>query len=218
MSGVGKIAVKKIDKKKLGELWKMTWPMGMFLMMFATYDRAIDSMLIQNFMGPVQVGWYGLAYKVYGALLQPAYFYVNSIFPMMSIKETPKKKLFINSAWLMLGSSILLIIGVYFMAPLMISILAGPGFEPAVGVLRILIVAALFSYMGHLVGFTLISQGGEGEMLKLGGIALVSNLVLNLFLIPRYGFYAAAWVTVFTEAIDCGMMAYYLRKRIVNRT
>ena len=218
VSGVGKIAVKKIDKKKLGELWKMTWPMGMFLMMFATYDRAIDSMLIQNFMGPVQVGWYGLAYKVYGALLQPAYFYVNSIFPMMSIKETPKKKLFINSAWLMLGSSILLIIGVYFTAPLMISILAGPGFEPAIGVLRILIVAALFSYMGHLVGFTLISQGGEGEMLKLGGIALVSNLVLNLFLIPRYGFYAAAWVTVFTEAIDCGMMAYYLKKRITRNT
>lgn len=217
VSGVEKIRIKKIDRQKISELWKMTWPMGVFLMMFATYDRAIDSMLIQNYLGAAQVAWYGLAYKVYAALLQPAYFYVNSIFPMMSIKETPKRKLFLWSAGLMAITSITMVIGVYFTAPWMIKILAGSGYEPSVTVLRILITAALFSYMGHLVGFTLISQGGQKEMLKLGAAALITNLVLNVILIPRYGILASAWITVATEALDCGMMGWFLRERINER-
>ena len=214
VTGLSTIKIKKIDFGEIKQMWKLTWPMGVFLMMFATYDRAIDSLLIQNFLGAKQVAWYGLAYKMYGALLQPAYFYVNSIFPIMGAKETNKKKLFVESAILMTAMSVLLVIGVYFAAPLMVGILGGESFGPSIGVLRILIVAALFSYMGHLVGFTLISEGGQKEMLKLGAIALVVNLILNVLLIPRFGILAAAWVTVVTEMIDCAMMAWYLKKRI----
>jgi O-antigen/teichoic acid export membrane protein len=204
----GKVA--KIDMVRMRELWKATWPMGVFLLMYATYDRAIDSLLIQNFFGATQVAWYGLAYKMYGALLQPAYFYVNSIFPMMSSKMPNKRQLFWESAGLMLAGSIALIIGVYMTAPWMVSVLAGNAFGPSVTVLRVLIIAALFSYMGHLVGFTLISQGGQKQMLKVGAAGLVSNLVLNLIFIPRYGMMAGAWVTVLTEGVDTAMMTWFL--------
>jgi O-antigen/teichoic acid export membrane protein len=213
VSGLSTVGMKKLDWNKMKGIWKMTWPMGVFLLMFATYDRAIDALLIQNYLGAVQVAWYGLAYKIYGALLQPAYFYVNSIFPMMSSKDVPKRRLFTISAGLMLVAAAALVIVVYFTAPLMVEILAGSQFGPSVMVLRILIIAALFSYMGHLLGFTLISQGGQAEMLKLGAVALVFNLALNIILIPRYGIYAAAWVTVLTEAIDCGLMGWFLFRK-----
>jgi O-antigen/teichoic acid export membrane protein len=213
-SGLGNVEFFKVDKEKVVELWKMTWPMGVFLMMFATYDRAIDSMLIQNYLGAAQVAWYGLAYKIYGVMLQPAYFYVNSIFPIMSVKETPKKKLFLISAGLLIAAAVLVVVGTYITAPLMIKILAGESFLPSVTVLRVLIMAALFSYLGHLVGFTLISQGGQGEMLRIGVVALVVNLGLNIILIPLYGILAAAAVTVFTEAIDLLMMIIFLKRKL----
>ena len=209
---VWKVKISKFESKKIREIWKMTWPMGVFLLMFATYDRAIDSLLIRNYLGVREVAWYGLAYKIYGALLQPAYFYVNSIFPMMSGKMAEKKKLFWNSAGILGSGAVLLVLGVWLTAPIMVNILAGPSFGPSILVLRILIVAALFSYLGHLIGFTLISEGGQKEMLKLGAVALVSNLVLNLWLIPHYGIYAAAVVTVITEALDAGFMAWFLWK------
>jgi O-antigen/teichoic acid export membrane protein len=203
----------KLNWGEIRKLWKMTWPMGVFLIMFATYDRAIDSLLIQNFLGAAQVAWYGLAYKVYGALVQPAYFYVNSIFPMMSSSKLPKKKLFWTSMGLLMTGAVILVVIVYLTAPWMIQTLAGESYGPSVAVLRILILAALFSYAGHLVGFTLISRGGQGEMLKLGAVALSVNLILNILLIPRYGILAAAWVTVLTEMIDCGMMGWFLWKK-----
>jgi O-antigen/teichoic acid export membrane protein len=208
----GKVA--KIDMARMKELWKVTWPMGVFMLMYATYDRAIDSLLIQNFFGAAQVAWYGLAYKMYGALLQPAYFYVNSIFPMMSGKMPNKKKLFWESAGLLLAGSVALIVVVYFLAPWMVGVLAPSSFGPSITVLRVLILAALFSYMGHLVGFTLISQGGQKQMLMVGAVGLVSNLVLNLIFIPKYGMMAGAWVTVVTEGVDTLMMGWFLWKQV----
>lgn len=214
ISGLSKIKIGPINYQEIKNLWKITWPMGVFLMMFATYDRAIDALLIQNFLGAAQVAWYGLAYKMYGVLLQPAYFYVNSIFPLMGIKDINKKKLFLESMGLMMVAVVALVIGTYLAAPWMVGILGGTEFLPSIPVLRVLIIASIFSYMGHLVGFTLISEGGQKEMLKLGAIALVFNLILNIMLIPRFGIMAAAWVTVMTEAVDCGLMGWFLYRRI----
>ncbi len=214
VSGLSQIRISRIKSEEIKNLWQMTWPMGIFLMMFATYDRAIDSLLIQNFLGSKQVAWYGLAYKIYGVLLQPAYYYVNSIFPIMGAKNTDKQKLFKTSLGIMLVGAILIIIGVYLTAPIMVQILGGKSFLPSVPVLKVLITAALFSYVGHLVGFSLISEGGQKELLKLGAIALFFNLILNILLIPLFGIMAAAWVTVITEALDCGMMGWYLWRRI----
>jgi O-antigen/teichoic acid export membrane protein len=154
---------------------------------------------------------------MYGVLIQPAYFYVNSIFPMMSSKMPNKRGLFWESAGLMLAGSIALIIGVYWLAPWMVGVLAGNAFEPSVAVLRVLIMAAIFAYMGHLVGFTLISQGGQKQMLKVGAVGLVSNLVLNLIFIPRYGMIAGAWVTVLTEGVDTVMMVWFLRAMVKKK-
>lgn len=216
VTGLSKIEIIKIDSEEIKRIWQMTWPMGVFLIMFAAYDRAIDALIIQNYLGSNQVAWYGLAYKIYGVMLQPAYFYVNSIFPMMSMsnKDMPKRKLFNISAGLLFTGALLVIILVTVLAPLMINILAGAEYQQSIKVLRILIVAALFSYLGHLFGFTLISQGGQKEMLKLGGMAMLFNLFGNMLLVPPYGIVAAAWVTVMTEALDCGMMGWFLCRRI----
>ena len=99
------------------------------------------------------------------------------------------------------------------MAPLMVSILAGIEFAASVGVLRILIVALLFAYMGHLVGFALISKEGQKDMLGLGLVILIFNLMGNLMAIPRFGIVGAATVTVFTEMLSLGLMSWRLKKR-----
>lgn len=99
------------------------------------------------------------------------------------------------------------------MAPMMVSILAGSEFGASVGVLRILIVALLFAYMGHLVGFTLISKEGQKEMLGVGLIILIFNLIGNLVVIPRHGIMGAAMVTVLTEMLSLGLMTLRLKRR-----
>lgn len=201
------------DKNKLKKLWKETWPMGIFLIVFAAYDRMVDSLMIQNFLGAESTAYYGLAYKVYAVMIQPAYFYVNSVFPILSSKAEGKRKIFGVSLGILLAAVAGVIGIVTVLAPWIINVLAGSQYEPAAGVLRVLIWGCLFSYVGHLLGFSLIAKGGQGEMLKLGLAALIFNVVMNIILIPRFGIIGAAGVTVMTEALDMFLMGWFLWKK-----
>ena len=204
------------DKKtrtELLSLWNQTWPMGIFLILFAAYDRMVDSMMIQHFMGSAEVAFYGLAYKIYGVLIQPAYFYVNSIFPIMSSKQEGKRRLFMVSLGLILIGVIGIVAMVTLLAPWMVEILAGSEYMPAATVLRILVWGCAFTYFGHLVGFTLIARGGQHKMLMVGLVGLLFNVVANLLVIPSQGMYGAAKVTVATEAVDLLAMSYFLWKQ-----
>jgi O-antigen/teichoic acid export membrane protein len=192
---------------------KESWPMGVYLIVFSGYDRAVDSLLIQRFVGVKELAFYGLAYKIYGNLIQPAYFFVNSIFPMMSAKVGGKRKLFKESSWILLAGLAFLIPVVFILSPWIIRVLAGNGFEASAVVLRILLLALIFAYGGHLFGFTLIARGGQKEILGFSIISLLFNIGANIFAIPRYGIIGAAVVTVITEAINCFLMSWRLWKK-----
>lgn len=211
---LGSFKLEVLNKRFVLNFLKESWPMGVYMLVFTGYDRAIDSLMIDKFIGIKEVAYYGLAYKIYANLVQPAYYFVNSIFPLLSGKTENKRSLFKWSILIVLG---VLIIGVpiaYLLAPLAINILAGSGFEASVMVLRILLIALVFSYVSHLVGFTLIAKGGQKQILSLGIITLVFNLTGNLLVIPRFGIVGAAWVTNFSEALACGLMILALKKRV----
>ena len=189
--------------------------MGVYMLVFTGYDRAIDSLMIDRFIGVKEVAFYGLAYKIYSNLVQPAYYFVNSIFPLLSGKTENKKTLFKWSVIIVLG---VLMIGVpiaYLLAPLAISVLAGSGFDLSVKVLRILLIALVFAYISHLVGFTLIAKGGQKQILFLGIITLIFNFMANLYMIPKFGIVGAAWVTGASEFLACILMILALKRRVL---
>jgi O-antigen/teichoic acid export membrane protein len=207
----GTIKFRLFDKNLIKNLLIMSWPMGVYLLVFSAYDRAIDSMMIRRFLGSNEVAWYGLAYKIYGTLIQPAYFLVIGIFPMLSSKNNNRKLFNISAAVLFLSGAAIMF-GVWIFAPLMINVLAGSQFGASVGVLRILAMALLFAYLGHLVGFTLISKEGQRAMLGLGALVMAFNFVGNLVAIPHFGIMGAAAVTVLTEALSLILMSWKLKQ------
>ncbi len=188
--------------EKMGYWLKELWPMGVYLIVFTAYDRAVDSMMISKMLGLKEVAWYGLSYKIYNSLVQPAYFFVASVFPLLSSQIEGKKKLFLKSLGLIL---VVLLIGapiLSLMAPWMIQILGGMDYMPSVGVLRILIWAMVFAYVNHLLGFSLIAKRGQKSILFIGLCSLTFNILGNIWSIPRYGINGAALVTVYTEMLS----------------
>jgi len=203
----------EIKKRNLKKFLGECWPMGVYLLIFTSYDRAVDSLMIERFLGVESVAWYGLAYKIYGVLIQPAYFFTASVFPLMS--KGGEKNLYKKSVMLLLVGLACLIPVAYILSPMGVRILAGEGYEMSVSVLRWLLVALVFAYLNHLNGFRLIAEGGEKKILKLGVLSLVFNLGLNIIFIPKFGVMGAAGVTVATEALSLGLMTIILsRKRV----
>jgi len=191
---------------------KELWPMGIYLIIFTAYDRAIDSMMISKFLGLKEVAWYGLSYKIYNSLVQPAYFFVASIFPLLSA-SVERKKLFFRSLILVLGVLLIASPVLLALSPFMINVLGGEDFAPSVLVLRILILAMIFAYVNHLLGFTIIAKRGQKSILLIGLVALIFNIAGNMYAIPRFGIVGAAVVTVYTEMLSAVLLGISLWRK-----
>jgi O-antigen/teichoic acid export membrane protein len=211
---IGKVKIEPGNFNFFKSFLKETWPMGIYMILFSGYDRAVDSMLIRQFIGPEKLAFYGLAYKIYGNLIQPAYFFVNSIFPIMSAKETNRRNLFWKSTGLIILGMLIVAPTVYWLAPWIIQVLAGNQFGESVIILRILLIAMIFAYISHLVGFTLIAKGGQKQILIIGLMSLAINIIGNLIAIPRFGIEGAAWITVLTEGLASVWMIIALKRSI----
>ncbi|MGA8807491.1 MAG: oligosaccharide flippase family protein [Thermoanaerobaculia bacterium] len=86
-------------------------------------------------------------------------------------------------------------------APLMIRIVAGRDFLPAVPVFRILLISLIGMTVATLMGPQWIARG---LFLQLSGIMMVfgvANVAASFLLTPRYGMYAPAWTSAITYSI-----------------
>lgn len=66
--------------------------------------------------------------------------------------------------------------------------------------LRILLIGVPIFYATSLALWINIALNKDNFLPFIYGFAALLNVSLNLFLIPRFGFNFAAWVTVITEA------------------
>jgi len=70
-------------------------------------------------------------------------------------------------------------------------------------VLRVLLVAVLFDCLGGPVGFLMLGEKSmEKRIPMLGGLVAGTNLLLNLFLIPRHGILGAAYASAITAGVE----------------
>jgi O-antigen/teichoic acid export membrane protein len=102
------------------------------------------------------------------------------------------------------GGGMVVLGGTLIAAPLIIQLLTQKRFEEfkeAISVLRILAVAVFLAHFNHLTGYTLVALGQQKKYLKIPVLALILNIGLNFLLVPRWSYFAAAWVTVVTEIV-----------------
>lgn len=107
------------------------------------------------------------------------------------------------------------IVGINAITKPLIYVIAGNEYLPASLSLNLLTIALLFSFIGGWIGnMTMLPAGKESICLKTSAISAVVNVVLNIFLIPRWGIYAAAFTTAVAEMVGTMMKIPYMDKNI----
>ncbi len=210
----------RLDKKIIKKLLIESLPMGLILLFF-TLDRQVDTILLGAIKGSGAVGIYALSGRINGVVLLGAAFLMNTLLPILSrVKDEREKvqKIFGHVFWLMFSMGLLAGVLVFVFSPLMIKILTRSNFSEfssSVLVLRIFSLSLFFAYFNHLTGYTLVAFGKQRAYLLVAGLALVFNVVANLWAINSYSFLGAAWVTVITEAIVF-VLTFLLLKQQLN--
>jgi len=174
----------------------------------------MDTIMLSLMKPPADVGIYGLAYKFLESLLFFPAMFVGLIMPLMSkyafSAREKFKKITQKSLDILLIFIIPLLVGIFFLSPQIVTLIAGQDFILSANVLNILIIAVGIIFLGVLFSNMIISLEMQKSLVYIYGAGAILNLVANFIFIPKYSYYGAAGTTVLTELIVTVLMVIVL--------
>lgn len=181
-------------------------PLAMTLIFNLIYFRA-DHLILTVTRSTAEVGIYGLAYKVFEFPLAIPTFIMNSVYPLFlttlnqesGIMNYELRKKFRTVFLFMILASSFMIPILWFAAPFLTHI--RPEFGQSTSALRVLSLGLPFFFLTSLTMWTLIALKRQTVLAVIYGGSMMVNVMLNAWLVPMYGYMAAAWVTVGSEAL-----------------
>jgi O-antigen/teichoic acid export membrane protein len=202
-------AVRLLGSRHLwGPLARVGLPLATAGVLVLAYAR-IDQILVLEFNGAREAGLYAAVYRI----LEQAHFLPLTIsmtlLPLVSAAypaEPARVKQLLQTTLEYLAVVAFPALGVALAASgPAIELLYGSEFAAAAPALPILMGSFVVICFGYLSGNMVIVLGLQRRYVVYAVFGLIFNVGLNLFLLPRYGFLAAAWTTLATELLVVGL-------------
>lgn len=190
-------------------VWKDTlrrsWPMAMSIIFNLIYLRG-GVFTLAHFRGLAEVGQYGVAYKVLDVLAAMPVMFMGLVLPKLTHAWTsgnkPEFRAYLQHAFdFFMILAFPLAVGAQVVGVALTSFIAGSGYEPAGAVLRVLIVAVLFVFASSLYSHTIVAIEKQHVIMWGFAATAIVAIVGNLVIVPTYGMWGAAWVSVGSEAL-----------------
>lgn len=200
----------RFDPQALGELFRAGTPLALRRGIGMVTFR-VDMLFLGALRPTREAGWYASIYTIMeGAIMFPQA--VTGAFgPTLSASHAEGRRDVIQRLYGR-GLKYLVLIGLALAAGLallaepFIQLVYGSEYLPAVPGLMILALAVPFVFVRSLTTEVLDDIDLRGASVRIFGLALLLNVVLNIVLVPRYGFLGAAASTVATELCLAAMM------------
>jgi O-antigen/teichoic acid export membrane protein len=179
----------------------------------------LDVPLLKLFKSSAEVGWYSFAYKPFDALLFVPMTMLGAVLPVLAVYQRNSLDR-LRAAVLMFFKALLMVgwptsVGVVVLAYPLAGLWSG-FFPQSIPALQILALSYVFACVNNAFIGALTVLDRQATYAKAAGASLVVNLVLNLILIPPFGYIAAAWTTVATEVVLVGV-GWWLTVRHLGR-
>lgn len=193
-----KLRFAEFDREVLRKIMYPAWPMLASNLLIIVYTR-LDQFMIAKQLPTSDLGVYSAAARISEAYLFVPALVATSFYPMLARDNTRKTaKLYFD---LILFSALSTGAVVALFAPFVIPILFGTQFNDAIPVLNIMVVSSLFSIMGSACTNYMIINNRPYVRLIRTTLGLLTNVILNLFFIPRFGIIGAAYATLISQIV-----------------
>ncbi len=196
-----------------------SWPVGLSIAFGLLYFKA-DTIILSLFRSQAEVGIYGAAYRVLEILITIPFMYAGVLLPILAgawAKKEKEKftKLISASIDVMMIMLVPMIVGTWLLGTRIMTAVAGDEFASSGPILSVLIVAIGAIYLNTVFSHAVVALDKQRNMIPVyAGTAIVA-LIGYFILIPIYGMWAAAWITVASEII-VGTGSYFVTKKLVN--
>lgn len=192
-------------------------PMGVFSFLSMVHFKS-DTIILSLLKPAYDVGIYGYAYKIGEIMFSIPMMFIGIVFPRMSALYKQDKTEFLAFTQkifeVLLFAAIPFIVGVYLLAPYLTTLLSRQSVADGIlagQVLQILSFAMVAWFFGALFQHILLAGTEYKGLVRNLTVAVILNIALNFFFIPRYSYFAASTITVLTEAIMLVLTMVYVR-------
>jgi O-antigen/teichoic acid export membrane protein len=185
-----------LDKKSFFGLLGLSYPYAILAILMILYSR-IDAVMIERMLpnGLSEAGIYAQAFRVNDALSMFAMLFASILLPMFSkmFKENqPVGAILTHSFALLMVPSLAVVISLIFNSTQFMELLYISHSQYSSEILRFLLIGFLGICPGVIFGTLLTAAGKLKWMNQIAFGALLTNMVMNFWLIPFYGALGAA--------------------------
>lgn len=189
----------KYDKGVAKHLISNSWPLAFSAILVSLYMK-IDQLMVDNYLGSGELGIYSTVVQLSESWYFIPVAIVTSVFPaIMNAKRDDigrYQKRLQNMYDLMVWMSLSIAIVTTFISPLAYRIIYKEEFWSGAHVLSVHVWAGIFVFLGSASGQYLIAEGYTKISLIRTAVGAIVNIVLNIYLIPKYGIMGAAIATL----------------------
>jgi len=198
----------------LGNILKQSLPLFGSIALSTVYMNA-DTLMIGKFLGEEAVGYYQAAYKIF-FVFQSVNLICTAVFPRLAMYTKAGNDHAVRLLnWSALGFAALVLMP----AALLIALLAEPivlwvygsRMIPSAIALQWLVWAGAANFLKVYAGNLVIARNQQRYLFYAAAGALMLNVVLNLYLIPRFSFPGAAAALVASELGSLGLLLMFIK-------
>jgi O-antigen/teichoic acid export membrane protein len=199
-------------------VWRSFLPvcliMGFASMMSMIYDQ-IDTVMLRYMRTENEVGLYVASYSMMTISMSFAFILAQVFFPLLSQttgQDQENEQRYLGWLWqASIGLALPIATGGFILAEPLTRFVLGSQYGGTATLFRWLMLTVIAGPMASYFGSQLIPIARERKYLAAVIAGAVVNVVLNLFLIPRYGAIAAVFTTVISQAVVACMNYYFVR-------
>jgi len=197
---------------------KLSWPLAITIAFNLIYLRA-DTLILSLIKSPADVGLYGAAYKIIDVLSSLPFMFAGVILPLLVLawqkKDLIKFKNILQKSFDVLALlAIPIVVGTQFLANDIMTLIAGPEFIAAGMILKILIIAVAAIFLGNMMSHAIVAIGAQKKVIWIYVFTSITALIAYLILIPRFSYFGAAAVTIYSEATIAILSTIFIYKHL----
>ncbi len=209
----------EIDYGFLGSLARKS-SLFFLSLVFTTLLLYVDAIMLERMKGTYEVGIYSAAYNLLLGVTFIPLMFSNAIYPVFSRYYLKDKSLlkfaYRKSFQYMLMFGLPITLGIFVYARNIMLFAYGQEYAGSILVVQILCWFILLRFINIISGTLLSSIDRQGARVFGQGSVAVINIILNILLIPRYGFLGAAIAVIASESLFLITYYYFIFREGLN--
>ncbi len=179
------------------------WSLAIFGVLIALLFST-DLLVLGRFRDPVEVGYYSLATKIVTLTLVVPQVVLSALFPYLMRVAGSRRSREVGLAMtgILAAGGVATALLLQPLAPLVIRIVGGEGFELAIPILQHLIWLTAMLFPVTFLDYYLIAHGRQVADMAATAVAVIANAALNLYLVPKAGVSGAVAATLIGQGIN----------------